>query len=71
LKKYNIKPFMGNPCGYGNCLDGNCDRCKHWSPCIYVGKTFKRIKLPKWKWLVNMLYKIEMKLLWSDTYGKF
>jgi hypothetical protein len=58
-----IKPFMGNPCGFGHCLSDQCDRCPHWSPCIYYGKHYKQVKLPRWNWLVNLLYRIEVYLL--------
>lgn len=54
-----MRPFIGNPCGYGNCLNNQCDKCKYWSPCIYYGKKYKQIKLPKWPWLINFLYKLE------------
>ena len=53
-----MKLFIGNPCGFGNCLGVNCEKCRYWSPCIYFGKRAKQLNLPKWPWLVNMLYKI-------------
>ena len=58
-----MKLFMGNPCGFGNCKSGCCEKCYHWHPCIYYGKSYKEFRLPKWKWLVNTLYRIEEKLL--------
>ena len=57
----DMKPFIGNICGYGNCLNGQCDKCPHWKPIIFL-KNNKQIKLPKWPWLINILYSIEEKL---------
>jgi hypothetical protein len=50
---------IGNPCGFGSCLSGRCADCGWWKPCIYLGKSNKVFKLPKWLWLTNLLYKIE------------
>ena len=58
-----MRPFMGNPCGYGNCMDGCCEKCRYWRPVIYIGKNYKEIRLPKWNWLVSLLYRIEEKLI--------
>lgn len=54
-----MRPFMGNPCGYGYCMREDCESCPSWHPCIYYGKDYKEIKLPKWNWLVTLLYQIE------------
>lgn len=54
---------MGNPCGYGNCKRDNCEECNAWKPVIYIGKHYKEIKLPKWKWLIKLLYQLERWLI--------
>lgn len=46
-----MKNFMGNPCGYGNCLSDECEKCRCYKP------TFFRIKVPKW--LGNTLFRVE------------
>lgn len=56
---FNIKPFIGNPCGSMHCKNPDCESCPGWSPCIYYGEDYKEIRLPRWKWLVNLLYRIE------------
>ena len=58
-----MKPFIGNPCGYGNCRRTDCEKCPAWKPVIYFGKNYRQIRLPKWNWLVMLLYRIEEKLL--------
>ena len=58
-----MKPFMGNPCGHGYCKRADCENCPDWTPVIYVGKNYKRLKLPRWNWLVELLYRIEEKLI--------
>ena len=58
-----MRPFVGNPCMYGNCMRTDCEQCPAWTPVIYIGKKYKIIKLPKWNWLVNSLYRIEHWLL--------
>ena len=58
-----MRPFLGNPCGYGHCMEARCEKCPHWKPVIYVGKKYKEIRLPKWDWLVSLLYRIEGTLL--------
>ena len=65
-----MKPFIGNPCGFGNCLSAECEKCRYWAPCIYIyfGKNYKRIKLPKWPWLINLLYEI-IGLFCRSKYG--
>jgi hypothetical protein len=46
--------FMGNPCGYGNCMSTECEKCPHYKP------TFFGIRVPRW--LGNLLFKIEFLL---------
>ena len=58
-----MRPFVGNPCMHGNCMRTDCEQCPAWTPVIYIGKKHKIIKLPKWNWLVNSLYRIEHWLL--------
>lgn len=58
-----MKPFMGNPCSYGNCRRADCEKCHAWKPVIYIGKNYKELRLPKWNWLVTLLYRIEEKLI--------
>lgn len=58
-----MRPFMGNPCMHGNCMSAECEHCSAWAPVIYIGKNYKIIKLPRWNWLVNLLYRIEHWLL--------
>lgn len=58
-----MRPFVGNPCGYGFCKRDDCENCWHWKPVIYIGKNYYPIKLPRWNWLVNLLYKAENWLL--------
>lgn len=58
-----MRSFMGNPCGYGNCRREDCENCSAWMPCIYYGKKDKYIKLPRWKWLVTLLYQTEYLLM--------
>lgn len=53
-----MKPFIGNPCGFGNCLRTDCEKCRYWSPCIYIGKDYRKIKLPRLPWLINLLYEV-------------
>ena len=74
----SVKPFMGNPCGAMHCMSADCENCKLWSPCIYYrvnykkhGTDYREIKLPKWKWLVNLLYKIEGKVLQRGNSNEF
>ena len=43
--------FMGNPCGYGNCMSVECEKCPHYKP------TFFGMRVPRW--LGNTLFKIE------------
>lgn len=49
--------FMGNPCGYGNCMSTECEKCPHYKP------TFYGVRVPRW--LGNILFKIEY-ILWRD-----
>ena len=45
-----MKNFMGNPCGYGNCMSIECEKCSHYKP------TFFGMRVPKW--LGNLLFKV-------------
>ena len=47
----HFKPFMRNKCGYKNCKEGKCEKCKCYNP------HFLGIKIPKR--LANILYNIE------------
>jgi hypothetical protein len=58
-----MRPFIGNPCGYGHCMRTDCEKCPAWKPCIYVGKNYKQINLPKWNWFITLLYRIEERLI--------
>lgn len=58
-----MRPFVGNPCMHGNCMRTDCEQCPSWTPVIYIGKKYKTIKLPRWNWLVSLLYRIEHWLL--------
>ena len=50
--------FMGNPCGYGNCMSTQCEKCPHYKP------TFFGMKVPRW--LGNILFRIET-LIYQDV----
>lgn len=54
-----MKPFIGNPCMYGHCMRTDCENCSAWSPCIYLNDYKWKIKLPRWNWVVNNLYRLE------------
>ena len=43
--------FMGNQCGYGNCMSAECERCQHYKP------TFFGIRVPRR--FGNILFRIE------------
>lgn len=58
-----MKPFIGNHCGYGLCMRTDCEKCPAWKPVIYIGKNYRALRLPKWNWLIDLLYRIEEKLL--------
>ena len=58
-----MKPFIGNPCMHGLCMRADCEDCPDWSPCIYFNDYKWKIRLPKWSWLVNQLYRLEGWLL--------
>ena len=58
-----MRPFIGNPCGYGHCMRTDCENCPAWKPVIYIGKNYRELRLPRWNWLVTLLYRIEEKLL--------
>jgi hypothetical protein len=46
-----MKHFMSNPCGFGNCMDWECDKCIHFKP------RYRGIPVPRW--LGKILYDIE------------
>lgn len=37
-----LKLFMGNPCGYGNCMRTGCEKCCCYTPTIFG------VKVPRW-----------------------
>ena len=49
-----MKIFMGNPCGYGNCMRTDCEKCCHYTPTMFG------VKVPKW--LGNIGFWIEWKM---------
>lgn len=58
-----MKSFMGNPCGYGNCMMDNCKKCAYYTP------TFFRIRVPRW--LGNILFRLEYKMMNKEIKGDF
>ena len=50
-----MKPFMGNPCGYGHCMREDCEECPNYKPTCFG------IRVPRW--LAKHLYVLEMKLM--------
>lgn len=55
-----MKLFMGNPCGYGNCMRTDCEKCCYYIPTIFG------IKVPKWLgnigfWIEYQIFKISEK----------
>ena len=58
-----MKHFMSNPCGYGNCLMDNCDKCSHYTPTCFG------IRVPRW--LGNILFALECKMMNKKTKGDF
>ena len=50
-----MKHFMGNNCGFGNCLSSDCEKCGHYKPTCFG------IKVPVK--MASLLYKLEHKLL--------
>ena len=49
-----MKLFMGNPCGYGNCMRTDCEKCYHYTPTMFG------LKVPIW--LGNIGFWIEWKI---------
>ena len=49
-----MKIFMGNSCGYGNCMRTDCEKCCHYTPTMFD------VKVPKW--LGNIGFRIEWKM---------
>lgn len=55
-----MKFFMGNPCGYVNCMRTHCEKCCHYTPTIFG------VKVPKWLgnigfWIEWQMFKISEK----------
>lgn len=55
-----MKIFMGNPCGYGNCMRTDCEKCCHYTPTMFG------VKVPKWLgnigfWIEWQMFKISEK----------
>lgn len=49
-----MRPFMGNPCGYGYCMSSECEKCPHYTPTCFG------VKVPRW--LGNILFRVEQRL---------
>ena len=49
-----MKIFMGNPCGYGNCMRTDCEKCCHYTLTMFG------VKVPKW--LGNIGFWIEYQM---------
>lgn len=56
------KIFMSNPCGYGNCMSDECEKCPHYKP------TFFGVRVPRR--LGNILFRIEGWLSFNEN-GRF
>ena len=56
-----MKPFMSNPCGYGHCMDWQCEKCSHFKPRFF--------SIPVPRWLGKLLYEFE-EYLWFKLYTK-
>lgn len=55
-----MKIFMGNPCGYGNCMRTDCEKCCYYTPTMFG------VKVPKWLgnigfWIEWQMFKISEK----------
>lgn len=55
-----MKIFMGNPCGYGNCMRTDCEKCCYYTPTMFG------VKVPKWLgnigfWIEWQMFKISKK----------
>lgn len=46
-----MKYFMSNPCGYGHCMEWQCEKCSHFKP------RFFNIPIPRR--LGRLLYEFE------------
>ena len=57
------KVFMGNPCGYGNCMSTECEKCPHYKP------TFFGMRLPRC--LGNILFGIQSIMNRGESGGRF
>ena len=59
-----MKLFMDNPCGFGNCMSTECEKCSHYKP------TFFGMRVPRW--LGNILFRIEFLMQErGDINGRF
>lgn len=43
--------YIGNPCGYGNCMRPDCEKCKFYKPTVF------KIRVPKF--VIKVLYAID------------
>ena len=50
-----MKPFMGNPCGYGYCMRADCEKCSAYKPTCFG------VRVPRW--LAKYLHSLEMLLI--------
>lgn len=57
-----MKIFMGNPCGYGNCMRTDCEKCCHYTPTMFG------VKVPKW--LGNIGFWIEWQMFKLKEIGE-
>lgn len=53
-----MKHFMGNICGFGNCLSTDCDKCGHYKPTLFG------LKIPKK--FAKFFFKLEHKLIYKQ-----
>ena len=56
-----MKHFMSNPCGYGHCMEWQCEKCPHFKPHFF--------NIPVPRWLGWLLYEFE-EYLWFEAYKK-
>ena len=56
-----MKHFMSNPCGYGHCMEWQCEKCSHFKPRFFG--------IPVPRWLGWLLYEFE-EYLWFKSYKK-
>lgn len=36
--------FMGNPCGYGNCMSAECEICPHYKPTFFWSESSEMVR---------------------------